>query len=162
MLVFGPYDCMMFTSETFAIYNLTSYKEGFPRIDPINPLTYYNNGISASYEFDMWYANFLINNPDSYRCFLDIMRQLYNGMNVWILIDPRIEFSMVLVESLEKFILERYGYVSNIIRDPEDVFYLKEGTFDPKGFLLIDRELESYLRIFGYRSLPSDGNRDEV
>lgn len=154
MLIFSPF---IYGNPENTIYlNLSSYIEGLPRLNGLNPLNYYNIGISATYEFDMWYANFLINNSDTYKELIDIMRELYNGKSICILINYELEFSNLLVESLSKFISERYGYVSNIIKDPEDTLYLKEGQFSTSGLLLLDREFDKYIQTYGSRSLYTD------
>lgn len=154
MLTFSPF--IYGNPENTLYLNLSSYIEGLPRLNGLNPLNYYNIGISTTYEFDMWYANFLINNSESYKELIDIMRELYNGRNVCILVNYTLEFSNLLVESLSKFISERYGYISNIIKDPDDILYLKEGEFDTSGLLLLDREFDKYIQTYGSRSLYTD------
>ena len=154
MLIFSPFECGDIDNNI--ILNLSSYKEGFYRLNGLNPLNYFKIGISSTYEFDMWYANFLINSPDAYKELIDIMRYLYNGVSVCILVDYNIEFSNLIIESLSKFILERYGYTSNIIKDIEDMNYLKEGEFETSGILLLDQEFDTYIKKYGSRFLYTD------
>lgn len=153
MLIFSPFICG--EPDNMVIFNFSSYKEGFNRLTGLNPLNYYPIGISTTYEFDLWYANFIINNSDSYKEFIDIMRYLYNGVDVCILVDLNLEFSNLLIESLSKFISERYGYVSNIIKDIDDVNYLKNGEFTVSGLLLLDKEFDKYIYTYGSNSLYS-------
>lgn len=139
------------------VLNLSSFCEQFPKIWSLDPLTYYAHvNLSDLFAFEQWYYSFIINNPDSYRTFLDIMRMIYNGQNVYILTDPRIEFSNILVDALSKIIFERYGAPSNIVNDIEDLDNVKDIEFTTAGLVLLDKELESYLNRFGYRYLPSD------
>ena len=154
MLIFSPFICG--NANNMVVFNLSSYMEGFYRLKSLNPLNYYPIGISSNYEFDMWYANFIINNSDTYKEFIDIMRYLYNGVDVCILIDLNLEFSNLLVESLSKFISERYGYISNIIKDPADIDNLREGEFSINGLLLLDQEFDKYICTYGSKSLYSD------
>lgn len=153
MLIFSPFICG--DPNNSIVLNLSSYKEGFYRLKSLNPLNYYPIGISSNYEFDLWYANFIINNRDAYKDFIDIMRNLYNGIDVCILVDMNLEFSNLLVESLSKFISERYGYISNIIKDVEDIYYLKEGQFTVSGLLQLDKEFDQYIYTYGSKSLYS-------
>jgi hypothetical protein len=71
-------------------------------------------------------------------------------------LDYNIEFSNLIIESLSKFILERYGYTSNIIKDIEDMNYLKEGEFETSGILLLDQEFDTYIQKYGSRFLYTD------
>lgn len=154
MLVFSPFICG--NPDNTIYLNLSSYIEGFPRLTGLNPLNYYQIGISTTYEFDMWYANFILNNPESYKELIDMMRELYNGNNICVLVNYTLDFSNLLIESLSKFILERYGYISNIIKDTEDIPYLKEGEITVSGLLLLDREFDKYIHTYGDRSLYTE------
>jgi hypothetical protein len=153
MLIFSPFECGDINNTI--VLNLSSYKEGFYRLKGLNPLNYYSIGISSNYEFDLWYANFIITNKDAYKEFIDIMRYLYNGVDVCILTDYRLDFSNLLVESLSKFISERYGYISNIIKDIDDINYIKDGEFTISGLLLLDKEFDQYIYTYGSKSLYS-------
>ena len=161
MLIFGPWELIRSMEErgyrNIKVLNLSSFKEGFPRIDYINPfLVYRVTSVNFGYEFDCWYANYLLNNDNSYRQLLDILREVYNGNIVYIMIDPQFELINELIESLNKFLIERYGLYPNIIRDINDLDTLTETEFTTTGLMLLDREFENYLRRFGFKNLESD------
>ena len=111
-------------------------------------------------DFDCWYANYVTNCPGPYKMFLDIMRDVRNGDTVYIISDNVTYIDLQfgyneLIESLYKFLIERYGLFANVVQTEEDLTNLTETQFSTKGLLLLDRELEHYLRIFGSRDLPS-------
>lgn len=160
MLIFGPSKLVFewYTNpEKQIVLNFSSYMEGFYRLNSFNPLNFYNIGISATKDFDLWYANFLSFNKATHKELVDIMRQLSNGVDVYIMVDYSIEFSNILIESLSKFILEKYGYTSNMINDKEDLDYLVEGDFSRQGIMNLEVELEEYVYEYGEQSLPNYG-----
>ena len=140
------------------ILNLSSFIEGYPTISQLNPLTYFPQGISYVEDFDEWYMRFILTNKEAYKAFLDIMRPLYNGADVCILINPNNEFSNRLVDSLISFIYKRYEYVSNLLigYDLDDIDTLKEGTFSASGIHLLDEEFKIYANTYGIKNLYTD------
>jgi hypothetical protein len=104
----------------------------------------------------MWYANYISSDPNAFKEFINIMRNVYNGRNVWILCDFSLENAYNVIETLIKYILEQYDYVVNIAKFPEDTENLIEGSFSPMGIQKFDAHLENYLQYFGLDGLESD------
>ena len=149
MLIMAPY--LPSDSIPLVVYNMSSYAEGYTVLRGLNPLNFYEAGISLIPNFSEWYASFVINNWQSMKELVDITRLLYKGNDVMILTNPSLEFSNTLSEALSDLIYKRYGYVSNIVPslDKEDIPYLKEGEFSPLGMRNFDSDLSWYLQTFG-------------
>lgn len=161
MLIFGTLQCLGESIERYTenimVFNISTFCEQYPNLFTLNPLTYYPHlDLSNPIGFDQWYHNFIVSNPDAYRVFIDLMRLIYNGYIVYILIDPNIEVSNIIVDAIRKMVLDRYGASSNIVYCIEDFDNLKEPNFSMQGLSLFDKELEYYIANFGYRNLPSD------
>jgi|SRR5574344_160382 hypothetical protein len=155
MLAFSTFPFKRRDDNTF-IVNLSSFYEGYPRLNALDPLNYYNVGVTNEYNFDVWYAFFILNTPDSFKQFLDLMINVYNGKDVIVLNDPRITYSTTLVESLIKLITERYGYISNIVNDPDDIPFIKDSSFSTEGLFVIDSDIQVYRERFGCETLESE------
>ena len=96
MLIMAPY--LPSDSIPLVVYNMSSYAEGYTVLRGLNPLNFYEAGISLIPNFSEWYASFVINNWQSMKELVDITRFLYNGNDVMILTNPSLEFSNTLSE----------------------------------------------------------------
>ena len=61
-----------------------------------------------------------------------------------------------MIEALIKFIVDNYGYVSNVVKNYDDMMNLVEGSFSSDGIQLFDSNMETYINLFGINNLPSD------
>ena len=84
-----------------------------------------------------------------------MMRYVYNGKNIYVLVDFRFENINNLTESLIKYITESFGYTCNIVHEVGDILYSKEGSFSPRGVKLMDQLLEFYLRRYDFSRLET-------
>ena len=106
-------------------------------------------------EFDIAYANYIMNNTLAFMQFFRIIYNLYLGKNVYIIVDFQ-EWAVNLDESLMKLIQQRYGVNSVLITCDEDYVYAKthmDCNFDRRfGMqnLLADKEKFTYM-ISSYR-----------
>ena len=160
MIIFGSIEALRNSKSRVVINSLHNFNtlfESIPQLMWLNPyrMNQYN-GNTNCYEFDIWYANYIGTNQNAFREFIDIMRDIYNGANVWILCDFSTETGYNVIESLIKYITEQYGYTCNVCITPDDTENLVEGDFSPLGIQAFDSHLESYLQNFGYRGLASD------
>lgn len=159
MLIFGSQTAMRYCQSPIKIekiYNFNTMYEMFPQLIYLNP--YRNNqypGNTNCMEFDAWYVNYISNTPEAFREFINLMRDVYNGKNVWVLVDWY-ETSYNVIETLAKYILEQYGYSCNMFYTPEDTENYEEGYFSPIGIQLFDSHLENYLHTFGDKGLEND------
>lgn len=142
MLLLGPVRSIQETSNT-VIYNFSSLSEKYTKLYlyPPNDL-----GALSEYDFDVRYYNYILNNDTIFFDFMMIIYSLYQGKDVFLVIDDDIRLEP-LNESLMKIIQQRYGYNGNYIRTEEDFLYATEGSFSVEGLynLDIDKERLSYM-----------------
>lgn len=146
MLMYGNFNNIVIDSNT-TVYNLTSMREGFERKSYLVPPN--EIGRFSGRDFDLAYANYLLNNDIIFKEFFDIVYLLYTGRDVYIIIDEA-EWSENLVESLMKLIQQRYGYNSIRINCPEDYFYASSIVTDFNQYygihnFDIDKERYTYI-----------------
>jgi hypothetical protein len=130
------------TTENCIVYNFTSLNETYPRLKLYPPENFNNN--VYDYEFDYMYANYIIYNDNVFFDFMMIIYNLYQGKDVFILVDDNL---IDLNESLFKFIQQRYGYNACRINNLEDLIYAENTDFSREGLcnLDIDKERLSYM-----------------
>lgn len=126
--------------EDVLVLNFSSTCEEFPVVD-ILPRQRFN--LDDSQQFDIAFANYILSNDYRFRQFFNIIWGLYSGENVFILVSHS-EFYDMLNESLIKLIQQRYGYITNDIRDQDDVDYLVEGSFSIQGLYNLDQDKNRY------------------
>ena len=158
MLVFGSIDALRtLDTNQYYVINFNTMNESISQLMYLNPYRNFQyNGNTNCYEFDMWYVDYIANDPNAYREFINLMRIVYNGYNVWILVDFSVETATNVVETLIKYILEQFGYIANVVHTPEDLCNLVEGSFNPIGIQTFDAMMENYLNYFGSRGLFTD------
>lgn len=128
--------------DRFVIFNLSSLLEGFERVNILPPFKLDRN----DREFDIMYANYIIENDAIFYEFMKIMMSLYYGLDTLILVDKQ-EHNEYVNESLIKFIQQRYGYICNSINVNEDWEYVQESEFSIQGLYNIDKDKERFAYI---------------
>ena len=130
------------------IFNISSYLEGYPRLDSLNPplksLSPYNIDFRDQENFGRLYTQYLLTNPQGFMALMDIVYALYEGEDVLLLVGHD-DYRDTLTEALAKVIQQRYGYNANIIHDPEDIECLVEGSFSIQGLYNLDQDKEIYV-----------------
>lgn len=126
------------------IFNISSLKEGYRRLNilPLNYVSYVDEK-----QFDMDYANFLLNNDSMFVEFFTIINELYLGNNVILLVtfDPGFDY---ITESLTKLIQQRYGYNTHYINSIEDLYDIEDSTeFSFGGLYNLDIDKERYILL---------------
>ena len=146
------------TTERTKILNFNSLNEKYPRLHLMPPL---NLGSKNEYDFDMKYAAYIMNDPNVFFDLMQIMYPLYEGEDVFLLVDDGPIMEMI-VESFQKFIQQRYGYNSAYITCLDDLLNADDGDFSELGTMNMrdDRERLSYMleserlgrggQIYGY------------
>lgn len=156
MIVFGTYSCLSsIINEKSYVFNLTSLKEGFRQLNLIPNIDYYNNFINTNLDpnisfdsmFDMYYANEIISNDSMFYEFMTIIYLLYNDNDVIILTSNDINGCDYIAESLQKFIQERYGIISNNVNELDDLNYLVECEFSFNGLYNLDQDKERFVYL---------------
>jgi hypothetical protein len=142
MLLLGRFGNLATTDKT-KILNFNSFNEKYPRLHLLPP---YSLGAKSEYDFDVKYAQWIMNDKDAFIDFMQIIYPLYQGYDVFLLVDDGPVMEM-LVESLQKFIQQRYGYNSAYITCMDDLLNAEDGDFSELGTLNLqaDKERLSYM-----------------
>ena len=125
------------------IYNFSSLREGFPRLNLMPP---HNLGANTEYEFDVKYMNYIFSNDIVFMNFMTIIMDLYNGFSVYLLISED-DWSQLLIDSLMKLIQQRYGINGVMVNSLEDFQFAKDDTFEDYGIYNLDQDKERYSYI---------------
>lgn len=128
--------------EGLIIFNFTSMVEGIDRLNIIPPPIERTD----DYTFDMYYANWLINDINGFDSLVRLMYLLYLGYDIY-LCTSDYYYTENINESLLKFIQARYGYIGNVIHTMEDLNYVKEGEFSLGGLANLDMDKERYCEM---------------
>lgn len=130
------------------VYNITSLNERYrrARLDLLPPNSL---GANSEYDYDVKYMEWVFANDGVFMNFMKIILDLYNGLNVFLVITHE-DWSDMMLESLLKLIQQRYGYNSISIENPEDLFYAEDEGFNPEyGLINLDQDLARYQYIVG-------------
>lgn len=170
MLIFGSLPALQYVQQVpwqtvpvDIVYNFNTLIENIPQLTHLNP--YWDNMMIESIKrsmfsldkaFDMWYVNYIGTYQPAFKQFMDIMKDVYNGKNIWILVDYSSDVAVNIIEILIKYISETYGYTCNVIVTPDDLENVVEGTFSTQGIQTFDANLETYINTFGFQMTESD------
>lgn len=150
MLYYGSSNVLGYLSSSTKIYNINSYREDiarFPILPPIDRSMYKN----SNRDFDVWYAEWIFNNDNVFYIFFSIIMDLYNNIDVFLLIDTEADWSENIIESLLKLIQQRYGYNGILIEDFETYIYAQNNlvsSFDSSyGLYNLDSDKDRYIAL---------------
>jgi len=147
MLVFGD-EKECFTQALyggFRIFNISNLIEQGIRLNCLIP----PGLISEDKDFDMYYANFIMQNDNAFVELMNVMYNLYEGNLVYILIDYS-DYKNLLTESLIKFIQQRYGYNAYIVNTLEDFDHVRASEFSLSGVFNLDLDKKRFADlVFG-------------
>ena len=135
--------------DTGIVYNITSLKEGYHRLQSLIPPN--SLGVFTGKDFDIAYANYIFANDYVFKEFFDIIYALYNGVDVYLIVSDD-DWSENLIESLLKLIQQRYGYNAGRVNSYEDFMFMfnspNYNEFDPRfGIQNLDIDKERYAII---------------
>jgi hypothetical protein len=139
-----------------SVVNFNTTIQDVPQMMYLNP--YYCGAYNLNTntpEFDAWFINYISSDPNAFKEFINLVREAYNGKNLWILTDFDTETSTNVMEVIIKYILENYGYACNEVKTVEDLDTLVEGEFSDSGITFFDAHMENYLMYFGANGLES-------
>lgn len=148
MLMYGNSKNVIKDGNTIA-FNITSMNESYPRLSRLLPPN--SIGYLSDWEFDNAYMQFIFNNDPVFFEFFQIVFPLYQGKNVYLVMDDTLDWSENLLESLLKVIQQRYGYNAVRINEYNDYLEAKSESLDDFNpyfgvqNLDIDKERYSYL-----------------
>ena len=108
------------------IYNLASFIEApYPKLQYLIPPIPH----SASYEFDVAYANYLISNNNAFVQLYSLMLELEKGNDILLLVSD-FDWTENIAESLFKFIQQRWGYQGVVVNNDDDYIHFRNEIFD--------------------------------
>lgn len=163
MLVFGPYRSIP-KDESFTVFNLSSMTQAIPRLPGlvVFPNTDAMSG-EEEYNFDLWYYNYILNDPTACSSLMAILESLYQGNNVYVCISEyqTDEFMSILNESFMKILQTRYDIKYSIINDPDDFLYIQKDGCDfgsVDGIYNFDTDRNRFREVSIENSLASGGS----
>ena len=139
------------------VYNFSSLREGFPRLNLMPPRTL---GANTEYEFDVKYMQYVIGTDIVFMNFMTIILDIYNGFNVYLLVSED-DWSRLLIDSLMKLIQQRYGINGILVNSMEDFMYAKDDYFSDYGILNLDQDKDRYAYIDQQYKLMGAGDKHE-
>lgn len=145
-----PYIQYQFSNRPVDIYNLSSLYSGYKdATDLLTKMAIINNSempmpeFVQSIQFDMQYASAIMNDPILFNKLMMILSAHFEGYIVVILVQ-RDPYRDAIMESLIKFIQQRYGYNCWIVEDIGDIECLKETPHNPFGLDRLNEDLYRY------------------
>ena len=130
MLIFGPYNAIQYPYVQM-VFNLSSLTQDIPRlpglIPPINGL------IIDEKDFDMWYYNYVLNNPEPFKSMMSILLSMYDGYITYVCIGEYImdPYMSIINESFMKILQQRYGIKYSIVNEINDTSIEEKSTDSP-------------------------------
>ena len=119
MICIGPPNIISTLNDEWKVYNFMTTMEGLQSINLIPPPIEWED--SASYSFDMYYAGWLLNDPDAFRNLMLVMYDYYSAYNVYLAAN----LSLIgnIAASFVKFVQQRYGVNCYMINTLEYMMY---------------------------------------
>lgn len=162
-------DDLLLLLGNYSIYNVSSMMQSqtIQKLDiyPTNIMMYETVIQSKSsnnlneYQLDQVYVAMLMNNDAVFMQFMKIMRDLYFGVNVVLLVYREEQVFDGITESLCKFIQQRYGYNYQLINVVEDLNENDNSNFTVSGIINFDADNSRYLKLLASLS-PDVFNED--
>ena len=145
------YDLLSYLKD-YSVYNISSMIMD-PRIKKLDLFPFQNMLYDAAmasrngteYQFDQLYADMIMKYPDKFVQFMQIVRDLYFGKNVVLLVYREDQVFDPLTESLCKLIQQRYGYNYQLINSSEDFNINDSSGFTVAGIMNFDQDNAKFL-----------------
>ena len=137
-------------SDGYSIYNLSSLcmDPSIPRLNILPPNRSVNSWMSGvEYQFDQQYADLLMNDNTMFVQLMQIVKDLYFGINVVLLVYREQDVFDPLTESLCKFIQQRYGYNYQLLNIADDFNPNDMSTFSVGGIMNFDLDNSRYIAL---------------
>ena len=100
-----------------------------------------------SVDFDIQYSAMIMNNQILFVKLMMILSNSYEGAISIVLVQHDF-YRDAIMESIIKFIQQRYGYNCWVIEDPDDIIYINEPHYTPMGLLNLDADLQRFDSLF--------------
>lgn len=153
MILFGTTEVLQYIDSSYSILNLSSFMERYERVCLLPPESL-KPYINSEKDFDLMYANFILNDDFYFMELMKIIMRVYEGKNVLLLIHESLEF---VTESLMKFINGRYGLVPLIVTCEEDLEEIKESNFSINGLYNLDIDKNRFSKLYTMCNMTEKG-----
>lgn len=139
-------------------FNLSSLYSGFidltdlcSKIAPINNTGMIMPEFVQSVNFDIQYATALSNDPNLFCKLLLPLSEIYEG-SIAILLVQRDSYRDAIMESIIKFVQQRYGLISWIVEGPDDILCIKECPLTPYGLVNLTNDIKRFDTMYSERN----------
>lgn len=142
----------------FTVYNFSGLVEGFPDAG-ILPRGLDPNIVAGfeEREFDMWYANQLLNEHTMFMNMIHLIYTLQQANTLYLIIGDD-WWSYTLIESFLKFLQARYGITGTLVQSDEDIEFAGETDFNPHyGIRNYDIDYMKYSEEWEYIRIMQGG-----
>ena len=126
--------------------NINSYDATYPTLQGITP----QYGVLSDYAilndtepvFEQEYFNYLMNGPGFIPFMTIALNEYREGNILWLYQIERTPYKDSIIESIMKLLFQRYGIVSNIVSDIEDIRYMNHDmSLSVMGLAAIDSDI---------------------
>lgn len=131
--------------NTNSVYNFNANISGIRKLNLMPRIANGDIAFLSTQEFDDWYIKSIIQNDNNFYAMMQVMVDLRDGKDVFILFFNEEDIFIPILESFLKVIQVRYGY-NYQIADPNVDWYQTSG-FSTEGILAFDADYERYLTI---------------
>lgn len=162
MIIFASNpDIAQYFKKKTIIYNLSSLYSGYKdatclitNMNIINNTGIPTNNYVETVDFDIQYANAIMQDPLMFTTFMDIIQCDYIGYNALILV-YREYYRDTVMESLCKLIQQRYGCNAWIVESLDDIETLRESFYTPTGIMQLNNDLNRYYEYCKINVIPN-------
>ena len=122
MILIGNSECINEVMlRGFKVYNYSSMIEGMGKLHLMPPIV---DQSAPEFNFDLYYANWLLSDPMAFRDLMMILYDVYSGFDVF-LCSASMEILGSINESFIEFIQQRYGVNCYWVNTIEDIDYCR-------------------------------------
>lgn len=148
MIIMGDPRCIPNYMDGLMIFNYSSPVESIPRLNLMPPQYNFNSEV----DFDMWYANWLLNDKVAFHDMMLVVYAVYSGYNVY-LCASYLDIFDAINESFMKFLQQRYGLKCYVVKSPEDLECIHDDgcPFTIEGLANLDMDKDR-ISIEAYQS----------
>lgn len=139
-----------FIDKNISIFNLSSFYSGFIDITDLCTMVPFSNNTAMipmefvqSVEFDRQYSYYITNNAALFTKLLMVISNSYEG-NISIVLVQHDVYRDAIMESIIKLTQQRYGYMSWVINDIDDISVLREIPPTPFGLEVLHADLKTF------------------
>lgn len=149
--------------DEIRVMNINSYDATFPVLYGITP----QYGVISDYAllndsesiFEQEYFQFLLNGPGLLPFMTIVMNEFREGNILWIYQIERTPYKESIIESIMSLLYRRYGIVSNIISDIEDIQTMNcDNSFSVLGLNAMDEDI---MKLISMGVIKDDTRHDD-